>query len=150
MSYIELDATKVNFKCVFMSWQVSTMSIEEGVVVWMRNAPHKFRYLNTWSPVGDTVWGGYVTFQMLGHAGESTSLGAGWTLGIKALSHFQAAFSSSCVKRCDQTAFPTCCNAFSCHYWLFLWNHVPNSSFWELFLVMEFYGRNKDIARTKG
>lgn len=29
------------------------------VVVWMRNTPPKFRYLDTWSPAGGTVWGNY-------------------------------------------------------------------------------------------
>lgn len=33
------------------------------VVIWLRNVPHRLMCLNTWSPVGSTVWKGYRNFR---------------------------------------------------------------------------------------
>lgn len=40
--------------------------------------PLGLRYLNTWSPKGGTVWGGYGTIRGWSRAGRSTSLRVGF------------------------------------------------------------------------
>jgi hypothetical protein len=44
----------------------------------MRDIPQSSKYLNTCSPVGGNVWGGYATFRRWGLGGGSVSLGVGF------------------------------------------------------------------------
>lgn len=54
-----------------------TISTDDFLVVWIINIPHRFVYLNTWSPAGGTtIWGDYETFRRWSLAGGSVTLQA--------------------------------------------------------------------------
>lgn len=54
---------------------LSTLFLCPSVVNWIRNAPHRVACMNTWSCIGDTVWGGSATLKRWDPAGGSTSVG---------------------------------------------------------------------------
>lgn len=74
-------------------------------MIYMGNIPHhRFRYVNAWSPVHSTVWGGYGTFWNWSLPRGSVSPG-GELWKFITLSHFLLSLSSSllcvCRWRCD-------------------------------------------------
>jgi hypothetical protein len=48
------------------------------VMAYMRTVPHSHMCLPSWSPVSNTVWGGYRAFRRYSYAGGRMSLGTGF------------------------------------------------------------------------
>lgn len=94
------------------------------MVVQNENVPLRFKCLNTWSPVGGTVWRGYGTIRKCSLLEEVLP-------GGRALSNYSPAplpvcLLPVCKQRCPELASSSCNLAVTFPpLWITLWNHKP-------------------------